>query len=199
MEMRARSMMLSTAFAFAVSILEASHTSQAPQPSPRESFILEGMVSSDEDFTRQFGPDFEFRLNGHDGYWTVGVYRRGHDTDLTQMTVPWRGPRATTIGGWEFLPGANAPGIHRTFMFSPEVGDTITWDMVLPPAAKFDSKVVFALLDRVGAFGRGEMTISDYKLDGVRSDISSNSNDNIKLLSFRFRVVLSWPATYKLQ
>jgi len=84
-------------------------------------------------------------------------------------------------------------------MFSPEVGDTITWDMVDPPIARSDSSVVSALLDGIEAFGRGEMTISDYRLDGVPSDVSSNSKYDVKLLSFKFRVVLSWPANYKSQ
>ena len=113
------------------------------------------------------------------------------------MTVPWRGPNATTIMGWHFLPAANAPSTRRSFMFSPEVGDTITWDMVDPRAANIEVTTVHALLDRIEAFGRGEMLISDYKLANVPPASSADAAHDVRLLSLTFRIVLSWPANYK--
>ena len=101
------------------------------------------------------------------------------------MTPPWHGPNARYIDGWNFLPMANAPKEHREFMFSPEVGDTITWDMVK------DSDRGAALLDRIKRFGRGELHITDYQLT------AHNEGGQVGFQWMEFEARLSWPANYK--
>ena len=115
------------------------------------------------------------------------------------MTVPWSSPNATSIHGSNFLPRANAPSTKRWFMFSPEVGDTITWDVINDAIARSDYQRVDTLLGRIEDFGRGEMTISDYQLDKSSAGLPLDDAYPVNLLSFKFRIVLSWPAGYKAQ
>lgn len=166
------------------------------QPTQRQQVVIEGAVSAGQDFSRSFGPDLEFRLRATVG-WTVGTYRKGRDTNLARMTVPWRGPNALSIMGWNFLPNANAPSVRRSFMFSPEVGETITWDMVDPPGDRFDAKRTDELLARIEAFGQGQMEILRYKLGQPPTDAGSDAKFDTPLDGFTFRVTLSWPTDYR--
>jgi len=61
--------MVATAIVFGVLTTEGTPSSQAAADIPRASVSFEGTVSGSENYVRQFGPDFEFRLNAKGGYW----------------------------------------------------------------------------------------------------------------------------------
>lgn len=163
---------------------------------PRQHVTITGAVAGVDNFAARFGPDFEFRLTARGGYWHAGVFLVGQgkqDNDLSQMTIPWRGPNATSISGWNFLPNANAPGYERRFAFSPEVGNAITWDML----QSNDLKDVDRLLQRIYEFGHVDLSLSDVKLTNIPVDTRSDAIYDIQITSFKFRANISWPAAYK--
>jgi hypothetical protein len=162
----------------------------------RQHVTIEGAVEGLNSFSARFGPDFEFRLTARGGSWNVGVYlvgpgRRGNN--LSAMTIPWSGPNAGSIIGWNFIPNANAPSYDRRVVFSPEVGDTITWDMV----QSNDRKDANRLLERIYEFGHVDIVLSDVKLANVPVNTRSDAIYDVQITSFKFRADISWPAAYK--
>ena len=163
---------------------------------PRQHVTIVGAVAGVDNFAARFGPDFEFRLTARGGSWNAGVFLVGQgkkDNDLSQMTIPWRGPNARYIIGWNFVQNVNAPGYERRFVFSPEVGDAITWEML----QSNDMKDVDRLLARIYEFGHVDISLSDVELTNVPVDTRSDAIYDIGIASFKFRADISWPAAYK--
>ena len=179
---------------FLAATLGAAAQEQSPQA--RQHVNIVGAVAGVENFAARFGPDFEFRLTASGGSWNVGVFLVGsgrNDNDLSAMTIPWSGPNARYIIGWNLLPSANAPSLERRVVFSPEVGDTITWDML----QSNDRNDRDRLLGRIYEFGHADIVLSDVKLANVPADTRSDAIYDIQITSFKFRADISWPAAHK--
>lgn len=131
-----------------------------PQPG-RIARRISGEVSGGRAFEASAGR-FVFRLtperpaHGPSMGWDIGVFEPSRDEDLSRFTLPLRGPNARHLYAWHFRNAdnsaandgsTNAPGVHREFIFSPEVGRTIDYDE--------DAEKMLANVDRIEAFGRG--------------------------------------------
>ncbi|MGZ9274869.1 MAG: hypothetical protein ACXW34_09020 [Nitrospira sp.] len=179
---------------FSMATIAAAGQDQSPQA--RQHATIDGAVAGLDSFAARFGPNFEFRLTARGGYWDAGIFLVGpkkQGNDISEMTVPWSGPNARYIIGWNFLPYQNAPSTERTIVFSPEVGDTITWDML----QSNDTPVIKRLVDRIYGFGRADIVLSDVRLANVPADTRSDAIYDTTIISFKFRVEVSWPSTYK--
>ena len=74
---------------------------------------------------------------------------------------------------------------------SPEVGDTITWDIL----QSNDGTVVDRLLGL--GFGRADVFISEVRLANVPVDRRGNAIYDTTITSFTFHAKISWPSSYK--
>lgn len=175
----------------------ANNAVQVHDNGKRAAITIKGRISAGESFSRNFGPNFVFELRpeGHASGvwlgWDISIRQPERDINLAGMTPPWRGPGPLGILGWNLLPGRNAPHEFRNFMFSTEVGKSITWDMVDPRDRPEDYVQTKALLARIEQFGRGEFRITPYELIPAADE----SRTGIKWMEFE--VQLSWPASYK--
>ena len=156
----------------------------------RNTVVFTGEVERGQLFARGFGERFAFLLRpGKHGWWITIHDERG-TRDLSVYTPPWHTPNPRDVVGWHFRnsdntgpnecgeKNVNAPQEERPFIFSPEVGRTI-------PSA---SKPSHEEMDRIRAFGRGLLTIEDYRI----TEIYPGYRASFEWLSFR--VELSWPA-----
>lgn len=131
---------------------------------PRFQAIFKGSVSQGKRFQQPFGEQFVFFLEPMPGGWEVVVKEHGREENLARLTPPFHFvPNPRFIVGWHLLKGPsecpereylewNAPGVHRAFIFSPEVGEKIDY----PPKAQE--------LEKVQRFGRGSLSIEKFKL-----------------------------------
>ena len=120
--------------------------------------------------------------------WDIGVFEPGKSEDLSQFTLPLRGPNDRALYAWHFRNednsgpnegSVNAPQDHREFIFSPEVGRTIVYEN--------DTAKMLANVARIGAFGRGTLDILDLQLtEPDRGKVPS-------LLRLTFTACLTWP------
>lgn len=154
-----------------------------------------GHVASGEVFKRTFAPGFIFVLDptyrGEAAVgWTIVILRgpTGHE-NLAGMTPPWRGPSVLDVVNFFPVTGKHAPLSGNEFWFSPEVGDTITWDMLDQPDDKGHVRT-HALLRRIEEFGKGRVTIRKFGLT------ASDANGHVALAWIDFRAELTWPAAY---
>ena len=170
---------------------------QIPNPGARTEAVITGQLKAGESFKQSFGPNFVFELSparhasGVWMGWHLAIRQRNSGVNLAGMTLPWRGPGPLIIYGWNFLPGANAPHKIREFMFSPEVEDSITWEMVDPRDQPKDYERTKTLLSRIERFGRGVLRITRYELTPAAED----SQVGLKWIEFELRI--SWPVVYK--
>ena len=117
--------------------------------------------------------------------WTLGIYERFRDSDLSRYTLPFRGPNDRHIFGWHFRNDDNTgppPGAWnwREFVFSPEVD----WRIVVDSD---DAEAALAAVAKITAFGRGTLEILDWRLTPPdRGHMPS-------LLWLKFRGCLTWP------
>lgn len=100
------------------------------------------------------------------------MHQAGRDENLARLTPPLHGPNPCDIEGWHFRNAdntgpneagdgnVNAPQREREFLFSPAVGVTIGG-----PDAQ--AAVSSQEVEAVGRFGRGTLTIGDYRLRGL--------------------------------
>jgi len=160
----------------------------------RDSIAFEGEVRGGDSFARGFGPRLVFQLEPEPHGWRIMVREEERAEDLSRLTPPLHFvPNPREIAGWHFRnadntgpneageQNVNAPGEVRDFVFSPEVGRTIAG----PQAA---ASITPEDVESVARFGRGTLTILDYRLNNLRPDTQAGME------WMRFRVVLSWPA-----
>lgn len=139
--------------------------SECVAPEGYASEIVAGRLAADSTFRAPFGPDYRFLLSPIEHGWVVRIEQAGRDENLARLTPPWHFvPNPRYIEGWHFRNGSNtgpnegsvnAPQEHRDFFFSPEVGRSLEYSGSATPAA---------VVEEVRSFGRGELTILDYRL-----------------------------------
>ena len=159
-----------------------------PSQPDREVASIRGEVRAGEQFEAETG-SFLFRLRPYETGWLISVYEPDRDDELSHLTPPWHFvPTPRDIQGWHFRnvdntgPNdgtVNAPQERREFIFSPEVGRTIEYR---------GSGTSAEDVERVKAFGRGELTILDYQLTPPQRGGSA------RLLRMKFDVCMSWPS-----
>ena len=125
-----------------------------------------GSIKAGQRFEHPFGGRFIFKLIPEEYGWGIGVYEQGQEEDLAGLTLPLHGPNPTDIEGWHFRNkdntapndgSVNVPQEDREFIFSPEVGKTIN-------APKSTNEITMDDIDRIQAFGQGELKITRLKL-----------------------------------
>jgi len=128
-------------------------------------------VFAGQTFEKPFGPGFLFRLEPDPFGWLITL-KYGNE-DISRLTPPWHFvPSPREIEGWHFRnsdntgpnetgeKNVNAPGEVREFIFSPEVGKTIDGPQANQQPTPEEIK-------RIKSFGRGTLTILDYRLTNV--------------------------------
>jgi hypothetical protein len=126
-----------------------------------------GSIKAGRRFERPLGDRFIFALEPIKHGWGISVYEQGRKEDLAELTLPLHGPNPTDIEGWHFRNEDNigASNEHdavmgndiREFIFSPEVGKTIN-------APESTNDIAMDDIDRIVAFGQGELKITRLKL-----------------------------------
>ena len=136
---------------------------------PRFHTTFKGKVSQGKRFERPFGEQFVFVLEPMPGGWEIVIKEHGRDENLARLTPPFHFvPNPRYIEGWhlsenpsecttrEYLAEAGLAN-PREFIFSPEVGKSIGG-----PSA--NHAVEAEEVDKIQRFGRGALTISEFKL-----------------------------------
>lgn len=168
-----------------------------PAPTPAHQRVtFESEVVAGQAWKRDFAGDLHLVLAPGPYGWEIVVTQEGRDENLARLTPPFHFvPNPREIEGWHFRnsdnsgpnePGeknVNAPGKVREFVFSPAVGVSIDGpDANVPPTPEE--------LQAVAAWGRGTLTILDYRL----ADLEPHATARLDWM--RFTVTLSWPAAY---
>jgi len=157
-------------------------------PSRREERFA-GEVAAGQSFARTFGPGFRFVLEAEPAGWTIHVYDPRGTEDISRLTPPLHFvPNPRILEGWHFVDqrklderDLQPPGMVRAFIFSPAVGRTIDG----PDANRAPTP---GEIDEIGRFGRGEMRITEFRLE------NGESIERARVARLRFEVRLSWPA-----
>jgi len=147
-----------------------------------------GEVTAGKAYEQKVGP-FLFRLRPDDNPntpassgWNIGVFEGQRQDDLSQFTTPYRGPNARDVFPWFNANGqllGIAPGPHRTFYFSPEVGRSIRWED--------DAEKRRSNQRRIEGYGRGDFDILEYR-------VGAASGDTIPPFTWiKFSGCLTWP------
>lgn len=126
-----------------------------------------GLIKAGQRFEHPFGDRFIFALEPMQYGWEISVYEKGRKEDLAELTLPLHGPNPTAIEGWHFRNDDNTGSSNehdaaigddiREFIFSPEVGKTIN-------APESTNNITEDDIDRIEAFGQGELKITHIKL-----------------------------------
>ncbi len=124
-----------------------------------------GSVKAGQRFEHPFGDRFIFALEPIQYGWEISVYEKGRKEDLAELTLPLHGPNPTDIEGWHFRNEDNTGSSNdaaigndiREFIFSPESGKTIN-------APESTNEITEDDIDRIQAFGQGELKITRLKL-----------------------------------
>lgn len=133
---------------------------------------------------------FVFRLRPDDNPnlpvssgWYIGVFEEQRQDDLSQFTTPYSGPNDRDVFPWFDAKGnlLNAPGRHRTFYFSPEVGRSILWED--------DAEKQLSNQHRIESYGRGDFEILEYRVGAPTGD------DSVPFTWVKFIGCLTWPAS----
>ena len=128
---------------------------------------LRGTVEDGKRFRQSFGPGFEFVLEPSPAGWEIVVREQGRDENLARLTPPLHfAPNPREIEAWHVVDAppscprsydaSAGPPFPREFIFSPEVGRTITG----PQATKSISPEDVIAVQR---FGRGKFTIERFQ------------------------------------
>lgn len=162
-------------------------------PPPRNVLTIVGEINRGQGFTHRFGPGFLFYLEPAAHGWIIAVKQEGKSEDLARMTPPFHYvPNPREIDGWHFRDpsGAgqtarrdehdNVPGLERDFIFSPEVGKTIS-------GATARRQPLREEIEKVGFFGKGSVKILDYRLEDF------DEGRQTRFVWMRFELNLSWP------
>lgn len=147
-----------------------------------------GTVSQGKEFTRAFGERFVWVLVPTEFGWEIVVRDDRPGENIARLTPPFRGaPNPRYLEGWHFRNvdnsgpndgSVNAPQERRNFIFSPEVGRSISY----PPTPE--------QLRRLKLGGQGELVISSMKL----GDLERGRKARIERMDFA--VALSWPSSW---
>lgn len=136
---------------------------------PRFHTTFKGKVSQGKRFERPFGEQFVFVLEPMPGGWEIVIKEHGRDENLARLTTPFHFvPNPRYIEGWHLSENPSecttreyraeaGPANPREFIFSPEVGKSIGG-----PGA--NHAVEAEEVDKIQRFGRGVLTISEFKL-----------------------------------
>jgi len=161
------------------------------RPSPdRHAEELQSEVEAGKVFERTTPAGWILHLRPTDNGWFLSVSVRGRDReDLSRLTPPWHFvPNAREIEGWHFRNrdntgpndgSVNAPQELREFIFSPEVGRGIEYN---------GSATTTEDVERVRAFGRGWLHVSEYRLTPPRP------GERATFEWLEFSACLTWPA-----
>lgn len=158
----------------------------------KHSVVFSGEVNENRQFIRDFGDRFIFVLKSIDHGWMITILDERGDHDISRLTTPFHFvPNDREIEGWHLRnsdnsgPNAigpknvNAPQKIRHFIFSPEVGRTID-------GRNATRKPTSEEIQRVGEFGRGTLTITDYRLNNLMPGKRAG------FAWMKFKVQLSW-------
>jgi len=136
-----------------------------------------GSIKAGQRFEHPFGDRFIFALEPMQYGWEISVYEKGRKTDLAELTLPLHGPNPTDIEGWHFRNEDNTGSSNehdaaigndiREFVFSPEVGKTIN-------APESTNEITEDDIDRIDAFGQGELKIMHMKLSSPQLHGTAN-------------------------
>ena len=152
---------------------ESSHPKKITEPMVQLIFgdpatiEFSGSIKAGQRFEHPFSDRFIFTLEPMQYGWTIAVYEKGRKEDLAYLTLPLHGPNPTDIEGWHFRNEDNTDSSNehsvvmlnddREFIFSPEVGKTIN-------APESTNEITMDDIDRIQAFGQGELKITRLKL-----------------------------------
>lgn len=191
--LRLASLLLVSSTAAAVGGPSASPV-QAPACQPTSGRAIATFSSALEHgqaYAKRFGHGFAFSLRPIDEGWEIRVRVEGRDENIARLTPPFHFvPNPRYIEGWHFRNSdntgpndgsVNAPQEIRDFIFSPEVGRTIDGPQSHSTGRLQD-------VEKVELFGRGRLTITDYRLTGVAR------GQQARMVSMAFTVCLTWPA-----
>jgi hypothetical protein len=165
----------------------------APLPAPacaaapgRQAQRIIGEATEGADVTDPIGPFLlQLRSEGEDG-WDLALLEPGRLDNLAQLTSPPHGPSPLDIFAWHFRNDdntgppaqANAPGgRHRAFIFSPELGRTLTFNL----DTLADDR------ERAAAYGRGTFDILEYEMT------PRELGESPRLLWMKFAACVTWP------
>jgi hypothetical protein len=154
----------------------------------RDCVRFTGTVSRGNEFSRAFGREFVLILRPTDFGWEIAV-RDGRLTEnIARLTPPFRAvPNPRTLEGWHFRNAdnsgpndgsVNAPQKQRRFIFSPDVGRTISY----PPTP--------VQLSQLEQEGQGELAINSLELGGLVRGKKAH------IERMEFGVTLSWPSRW---
>ena len=151
--------------ALALATATPAQRAECVAPEGYASHSVAGRVEASSTFRSAFGSDFFFVLAPSEYGWVIRVEQRDRDEDLARLTPPWHFvPNPRYIEGWHFRNASNtapndgsvnAPQERREFLFSPDVGHSLDYDGSATPAA---------VVEEVRSFGRGELTLTDFRL-----------------------------------
>jgi len=155
-------------------------------PSGRQARQVTAEVTEGEDVTRPIGPFLlRLRSEGEDG-WDFALLEPGRLDNLAQLTSPVHGPSPLDIFAWHFRSddntgppvSAGSPGgRHRAFVFSPEVGRTMT----------FNIDTLADDRERAAAYGRGTFDVLEYEMT------PRQLGETPRILWMKFAVCVTWP------
>ena len=151
------------------------------------SLTVAGRLQAGSTFRTAFGDDYSFVLVPNEYGWVVHVQQRGREENLARLTPPWHSvPNPRFVEGWHFRNtsntgpndgSVNAPQERREFLFSPEVGRSLDYEGSATPAS---------VVEEVGSFGRGELTLVDFRLTPLAE------GDRASFEEISFDVCLIW-------
>ncbi len=145
-------------------------------------------IKAGKRFEHPFGNRFVFALEPMAYGWEIRVYEKGRKEDLAELTPPLRGPNPTDIEGWNFRNedntapndgSVNVSQKDREFIFSPEVGKAINSSKSINGITEDD-------IDRIEAFGQGELKITRMKLSPPRQGGTAG------IEQMNFHCILTW-------
>ncbi len=152
----------------------------------RQAQQVVGEATEGVDVRQAVGPFLlQLRSEGEDG-WDLAVLEPGRLDNLAQLTAPPRGPSPLEIFAWHFRsddntgPPVQANGVvgrHRPFIFSPELGRTMT----------FNLDTLGEDRERAAAYGRGSFDILEYEMT------PRQLGESPRLLWMKFSACLTWP------
>ena len=177
---------------FWTSLLNAEQQRTVERPcvaSPgRVARAFQGEVRAGQLYERRLGR-FVFRLRPDDNPnlptsigWHIRVFDGQRSDDLSQFTLPYRGPNDRDVFAWFDADGNlhNAPARERTFYFSPEVGRSIRWED--------DGEKRRRNQQRIENYGRGDFDILEYRVGPAIRGVAA-----VPFTWIKFAGCLTWP------